>query len=55
MTVVFEHPSTGFPFAMTVAVLRPELFRVAIESPAACPHDGLAGGPAPAADDQEPP
>ena len=32
VTVMFEHPATGLPFALTAAVLHPALFRVAIET-----------------------
>ena len=32
MTVTFEDPGTALPFAMTAAVLRPNLFRIAVEA-----------------------
>ena len=40
MTVMFEHPATGLPFAMTVAVLRPDLVRIAVETAPAYPAVG---------------
>ncbi len=40
VTVRFDDPSDGTPAALTVAVLRSELFRVALQSP----HAPLAGG-----------
>jgi hypothetical protein len=33
LTVRFEEPGTGRPAALTVAVLRPDLFRIAVETP----------------------
>ena len=33
LTVRFEEPGTGRPAALTVAVLRPDLFRIAVEAP----------------------
>ena len=42
VTVMFEHPATGLPFALTVAMLRPALFRVAIETTSAYPAAGPA-------------
>jgi hypothetical protein len=33
LTVRFEEPDTGRPAALTVAVLRPDLFRIAVETP----------------------
>jgi len=33
LTVRFEEPGTGRPAALTVAVLRPDLFRIAVEIP----------------------
>jgi hypothetical protein len=35
LTVRFEEPDTGRPAALTVAVLRPDLFRIAVEAPGA--------------------
>ena len=32
-TVRFEEPGTGRPVALTVAVLRPDLFRISVEAP----------------------
>lgn len=40
VTVMFEQPATGLPFALTVAVLQPALFRVAIETTSAYPAAG---------------
>jgi hypothetical protein len=31
--VRFEEPGTGRPAALTVAVLRPDLFRISVETP----------------------
>ena len=44
VTVMFEHPATGLPFALTIVVPRPALFRVAIETTTAC--HGPAAQPA---------
>jgi DNA-binding GntR family transcriptional regulator len=33
LTMRFEEPGTGRPAALTVAVLRPDLFRIAVETP----------------------
>ncbi|MEP7023219.1 MAG: hypothetical protein ABJB47_05280 [Actinomycetota bacterium] len=41
LTVRFEDPDDGRPAALTVAVLRPDLFRIVVESPAS----PAAGGP----------
>jgi hypothetical protein len=40
VTVRFDDPAQGRPTALTVAVLRPDLFRIVVESPA----DSFAGG-----------
>ncbi|MHB1877191.1 MAG: hypothetical protein ACYCPF_20320, partial [Streptosporangiaceae bacterium] len=32
VTVLFEHPATGLPFALTAASLHPALFRIAVEA-----------------------
>jgi hypothetical protein len=43
LTVRFEDPGSGRPAALTVAVLRPDLFRIVVESPASAPTSGTAG------------
>jgi UTRA domain-containing protein len=41
VTVSFAMPATGAPVALTMAMLRPELFRIVVE--AVPPHSGAAG------------
>jgi hypothetical protein len=56
VTLLFDHPATGLPFAMTVAALRPDLFRIAVETTTtAYPAAGPAITLAPQPYDQEPP
>jgi hypothetical protein len=43
VTVRFDDPATGRPAALTVAVLRPELFRIVVQT-AEAPLPGEAGG-----------
>jgi hypothetical protein len=43
LTVRFEDPGNGRPAALTVAVLRPDLFRIVVESPAGASTSGSAG------------
>ena len=43
LTVRFEDPGNGRPAALTVAVLRPDLFRIVVESPAGASTSGTAG------------
>jgi Bacterial regulatory proteins, gntR family len=43
LTVRFEDPGNGRPAALTVAVLRPDLFRIVVESPAGTSTSGTAG------------
>ena len=40
LTVRFEDPGSGRPAALTVAVLRPDLFRIVVESPAGASASG---------------
>ena len=42
VTVSFTMPATGAPVALTMAMLRPELFRIVVE--AVPPHSGAEGG-----------
>ena len=42
VTVSFALPATGTPVALTMAMLRPELFRIVVE--AVPPHSGTEGG-----------
>jgi DNA-binding GntR family transcriptional regulator len=53
VSVMFTHPSSGLPVALTVAVLRTELFRISIESSPAAPHDAPAARWAQAVQDRE--
>jgi hypothetical protein len=47
MTVRFDEPTAGKPVALTVAALRPDLFRIVIDSPAeASPLSAVATGDA---------
>jgi hypothetical protein len=46
VTVSFALPATGAPVALTMAMLRPELFRIVVE---AAPRNAAAGNPAPLA------
>jgi hypothetical protein len=56
VTVLFEDPATSLPFALTVAVLRPDLFRIAVETTSAHPAGGRAGvSLSPEPPGQEPP
>jgi hypothetical protein len=43
LTVRFEDPGNGRPAALTVAVLRPDLFRIVVESPGGVSVSGSAG------------
>jgi hypothetical protein len=43
LTVRFEDPGNGRPAALTVAVLRPDLFRIVVESPEGVSASGRAG------------
>jgi DNA-binding GntR family transcriptional regulator len=43
LTVRFEDPGNGRPAALTVAVLRPDLFRIVVESPVGASTSGTAG------------
>jgi len=43
VTVRFDHLDTGRPVALTIAVLRPDLFRVVVQSPRPPLPDGNAG------------
>jgi DNA-binding GntR family transcriptional regulator len=43
LTVRFEDPGNGRPAALTVAVLRPDLFRIVVESPAGASTSAAAG------------
>jgi DNA-binding GntR family transcriptional regulator len=43
LTVRFEDPGNGRPAALTVAVLRPDLFRIVVESPAGASTSGTSG------------
>jgi DNA-binding GntR family transcriptional regulator len=43
VTVRFDDPAKGRPAALTVAVLRPDMFRIVVESPASLLPDGTAG------------
>jgi len=43
VTVRFDEPAQGRPAALTVVVLRPDLFRVVIESPVGASQDGTKG------------
>src|SRR5271165_5470582 len=44
VTVRFNAPDTGRPVALTIAVLRPEMFRVVLQTPLPPLHEGDAGG-----------
>ena len=55
VNVLFEHPGTGLPFALTAAVLHPAVFRVAIETAPAFPAAGPEFSLAPGTSGQEPP
>ena len=55
VTVMFTHAPAGSPAALTVVVLRPELFRVSIESSPPWPSARPLRGWAHAIPDQEPP
>ena len=48
VTVRFDDPATGRPAALTVAVLRPELFRIVVQT-AEVPLPGGEAGSAPGA------
>lgn len=54
VTVSFTGPGPGSPLAVTAAVLRPDLFRIVIESPASGPPRAGAVVPAPAAEGRKP-
>ena len=43
VTVRFDDPAEGRPAALTVTVLRPDLFRIVVESPAGLDADGSEG------------
>ena len=43
VTIRFDDPAAGRPAALTVAVLRPELFRIVVQT-AEAPLPGEAGG-----------
>jgi DNA-binding GntR family transcriptional regulator len=43
ITVRFDDPARGRPAALTVAVLRPDMFRIVVEAPAGPLPDGTAG------------
>jgi hypothetical protein len=43
LTVRFEDPGNGRPAALTVAVLRPDLFRIVVESPSGASTSGTSG------------
>jgi hypothetical protein len=43
LTVRFEDPGNGRPAALTVAVLRPDLFRIVVESPVGASTSGTTG------------
>jgi hypothetical protein len=45
VTVRFDDPATGRPVALTLAVLRPELFRIVVQT-ADAPLPGGEGGSA---------
>jgi hypothetical protein len=53
VTVMFTKPPSGLPVALTVAVLRPDMFRIAIESSPAGPPGAHASGWAHAVQDLE--
>jgi DNA-binding GntR family transcriptional regulator len=55
VTVMFEHPATGLPFALTAASLHPALFRIAVEAVPAHPAGGPVINLAPKLSGQEPP
>lgn len=44
VTVLFDDPAEGRPAALTVTVLRPDLFRIVVQSPARPPPDGTEAG-----------
>jgi DNA-binding GntR family transcriptional regulator len=43
VTVRFDHKPTGRPVALTIAVLRPDMFRVVVQTPQPPLPDGTAG------------
>lgn len=43
VTIRFDEPDSGRPVALTIAVLRPDLFRVVVQTPASPLPDGNAG------------
>jgi hypothetical protein len=40
VTVLFQDPAEGRPAALTITVLRPDLSRIVLQSPAGPPPDG---------------
>ncbi len=44
VTIRFDDPSGGSPLALTVAVLRPDLFRIVVEAPASPPEGDSGAG-----------
>jgi DNA-binding GntR family transcriptional regulator len=53
VTVMFTHPPSGSPLALTVVALRPELFRISIEAPQLAPPDSPVRDLAHTVQDQE--